>query len=326
MATLTPNPKMQFFDQNGNPLVGGKVYTYLTGTLTPQFTFTDATGTVNNTNPVILDARGEASIWLGNLPYRFILKTADDVTVWTSDGLSGYLTPTTKGVNRFTADGSFTVPVGVSTIWISGVAGGGGGGGGGSNNAATSIGQSGGGGGAGQAAFKKIQPVTQGEVIAITIGLGGAGGAGGTSGNDNAATGANGTDTIVGAYLTLAHGLGGTGGAISTGFGVGTGLGGLGGSGGTFGALIDGQRGGYGSYGSNGAASDSITYFSGDGGSTMFGAGGRGKRNISTGTNFNGDNGQRYGAGGAGGGVCFDNPTGGGVGGSGSDGMVLIEW
>jgi len=327
MATLTPPPKMQFFDQNGNPLVGGRVYTYLTGTLTPTFTKTTSVGDVNNTNPVILDARGEASIWLDEaIVYRFILKTATDVTIWTGDGISGFLTPAAKGQDRFTADGSFTVPAGVTRLWISGVAGGGGGGGGGSNNAANSIGQSGGGGGSGQAVFKKGVIVVPGQVIPITIGLGGAGGAGGTAGNDDAVNGAIGTDTIIGTYLTLAHGLGGTGGTWSASFGVGSGLGGLGGSGGTFGALIDGQQGGYGSYGSNGAASDNITYFSGDGGSTMFGSGGRGKRNISSGTTFNGSNGQSYGSGGAGGGVSLEVPKGGGTGGAGSNGMVLIEW
>ena len=31
MATLTPTPVMQFFDANGNPLVGGKLYTYANG-------------------------------------------------------------------------------------------------------------------------------------------------------------------------------------------------------------------------------------------------------------------------------------------------------
>jgi len=321
MATLTPNPKMQFFDQNGNPLVGGKVYTYLTGTLTPQFTFTDATGTVNNTNPVILDARGEASIWLGNLPYRFILKTAEDVTVWTSDGLSGSLTPTTKGVQRFTADGSFTVPVGVSTIWISGVAGGGGGGGGSSNIGASSFGSFGGGGGSGQAAFKKIQPVTQGEVIAITIGLGGVGGTGGASGSDNATDGADGTDTIVGTYLTLDRGNLGTHGnyAATAGFG------GFGGSGGTFGALIDGQNGGHGAYASA-TGGLKLTPFSGEGGSTMFGSGGRGVRIALSGTGFLGNSGTGYGSGGAGGGCSLTNPSAGGNGGAGMNGMVLIEW
>jgi len=56
MTTLTPTPKQQFLDANGNPLSGGKVYTYAAGTTTPLVTYTDESGTTPNTNPVILAA------------------------------------------------------------------------------------------------------------------------------------------------------------------------------------------------------------------------------------------------------------------------------
>jgi hypothetical protein len=327
MATLTASPRMAFFDNNGDPLVGGRLYTYLSGTTTPTFTKTTAVGDVNNTNPVILDARGEASIWLDEaVVYRFVLKTSTDVELWTADGINAFVTPASRGQLRFTANGSFTVPASVTKMWISGIAGGGGGGGGGSNNLANSIGGCGGGGGSGQAAFKKVVNVTPGEVIAITIGLGGAGGAGGTAGNDNAVDGANGTDTIVGTYLTLAHGIGGGAGPYSF-LGISkTGLGGAGGSGGTFGALIDGQQGGDGSLGSNGAATADITYKSGDGGSSLFGAGGRGTRSKHSGAPIAGKKGSDYGSGGGGGTALFTASTDGAAGGAGSDGMVLIEW
>ena len=59
-TTLIPNPVMQFFDANGNPLVGGKLFTYAAGTTTPQSTFTDYNGATANTNPVIMNSRGEA--------------------------------------------------------------------------------------------------------------------------------------------------------------------------------------------------------------------------------------------------------------------------
>ena len=62
---LTPSPKMQFFDANGNPLAGGKLYSYASGTSTPLVTYTDSTGLSANTNPIILDSRGEANVWLG---------------------------------------------------------------------------------------------------------------------------------------------------------------------------------------------------------------------------------------------------------------------
>lgn len=85
MAVLTPSPKMQFFDINGDPLVGGKVYTYEAGTTTPLATYTDNTGAFTNPNPVILNARGEASIWLGAGIYKFRLTDANDVELWTVD-------------------------------------------------------------------------------------------------------------------------------------------------------------------------------------------------------------------------------------------------
>lgn len=86
---LTPNPKMQFFDANGNPLAGGKLYTYSSGTSTPLTSYTDYTGNTANTNPIILDSRGEANLWLGVNTYRLVLQTSADVLIWTVDGVSG---------------------------------------------------------------------------------------------------------------------------------------------------------------------------------------------------------------------------------------------
>ena len=80
----------QFFDDNGNPLTGGKVFTYAAGTTTPLATYTTTTGAVANANPIILDAAGRTpnEIWLavGTL-YKFIVKTSADVLVGTYDGL-----------------------------------------------------------------------------------------------------------------------------------------------------------------------------------------------------------------------------------------------
>lgn len=87
MTTLTPTPKQQFLDANGNPLVGGKVYTYVAGTTTPLVTYTDEGGTTPNTNPVILDSRGEAAIWLGVASYKLKLTTSTDVEIWTVDNI-----------------------------------------------------------------------------------------------------------------------------------------------------------------------------------------------------------------------------------------------
>jgi len=85
---ISPQPKLQFLDSNGVPLSGGKVYTYAAGTTTPLTTYTDSTGNTANSNPVILDSRGECSIWLGTSSYKFKLATSTDVEVWTVDNIS----------------------------------------------------------------------------------------------------------------------------------------------------------------------------------------------------------------------------------------------
>ena len=84
---VSPDPRLQFFGNDGKPLVGGKLYTYAAGTTTLLATYTDWYGTTPNTNPIILDSRGEASVWLGTARYKFVLKDANDVEVYTQDNL-----------------------------------------------------------------------------------------------------------------------------------------------------------------------------------------------------------------------------------------------
>ncbi|GAC1664577.1 MAG: hypothetical protein PVS3B2_00450 [Candidatus Dormibacteraceae bacterium] len=94
-VNLSPLPKMRFTDSNGNPLVGGKVFTYAAGTTTKQNTYTDASGGTPNANPVLLDSRGEASIWLDQtLAYKVTLSPATDTDpptspFWTMDNIAG---------------------------------------------------------------------------------------------------------------------------------------------------------------------------------------------------------------------------------------------
>lgn len=92
MANLSPPPKLQFTDLSGNPLVGGKLYTYQAGTNTPQATFTNSSGLIANTNPVILDVYGEASVWLGSNLYKFILTDSANNQIWTVDNIGGIST------------------------------------------------------------------------------------------------------------------------------------------------------------------------------------------------------------------------------------------
>ena len=89
MATISPTPKLQFFGNDGNLLAGGKLYTYLAGTNVPSATFVDYTETTYNTNPVILDSRGEANVWLGSsIKYKFALQDANGAPIYTVDNVN----------------------------------------------------------------------------------------------------------------------------------------------------------------------------------------------------------------------------------------------
>lgn len=86
-ASLMPPGKQTYVDANGAPLAGGRLYTYAAGTSTPLATYSDEAGVTPNTNPVILDARGEASVFWGSAAYKIVLRDANDVTVWTQDNV-----------------------------------------------------------------------------------------------------------------------------------------------------------------------------------------------------------------------------------------------
>ena len=106
-VALPPTGKFQAFDANGDPLSGGLLYTYVTGTSTNKATYTDSTGNSANTNPVVLDSRGEADVWIlldGN--YRFKLHTAADALIYTVDGI-GWASVT---VGNLTVTGDYTGP------------------------------------------------------------------------------------------------------------------------------------------------------------------------------------------------------------------------
>jgi len=124
MATtsLSPTPKLQFFDLNGAPLSGGLLYTYAAGTTTPLASYTDSTGLIANTNPIVLDSRGEANVWLGTASYKLALYTSAGVLIWTVDNIS--TNGSNLSVTDHTGDGTttvFAVDDGFTAIYINGV-------------------------------------------------------------------------------------------------------------------------------------------------------------------------------------------------------------
>jgi len=83
----------QFFDNNGNPLSGGKLFSYSAGTTTPAVTYTNSLGTTAHTNPIVLDAGGRVpggEIWLTDgVIYKFVLQTSTNVLIATYDNIVG---------------------------------------------------------------------------------------------------------------------------------------------------------------------------------------------------------------------------------------------
>lgn len=91
-SQLSPMPVFKAWDNNGLPLFLGQLFTYAAGTTTPQATYVDSTQTTQNTNPVILNARGEANVWLDpTLSYKFVLQDALGNQIWAVDNIQGTL-------------------------------------------------------------------------------------------------------------------------------------------------------------------------------------------------------------------------------------------
>ena len=83
-------PRWQFHDTiTGNPLAGGKLYTYAAGTDDPLVTYKDEAGETENDNPIILDSRGEAQVWCTDAQYKFVLADMWDSVIWTEDNHHG---------------------------------------------------------------------------------------------------------------------------------------------------------------------------------------------------------------------------------------------
>jgi hypothetical protein len=73
---------IQSFDNNGNPLPTGVLYSFQAGTSTQQATYTDSTCTILNNNPITMTSGGRAQIWLsGSLIYKFVLCLQNDGAV-----------------------------------------------------------------------------------------------------------------------------------------------------------------------------------------------------------------------------------------------------
>jgi hypothetical protein len=219
------------------------------------------------------------------------------VTYLNSANYTSYITGSSLKSQTFTGSGTFTVPAGITSVWVTMV---GGGGSGGSN--ASSSGSSGGGGGA--YCLKRAVSVTPGAGVAVTIG-GGGGGVNNSDGNDGGASSFG--------SVSVSGGLGGPCQSTFSMGGAGGGNGGV--------AIGTNNASGRNPYpatgpGGRGGKSDTTTYwgaFSGGGGG-LFGDGTNGSNNNSASAGAN----TGAGSGGASNGAWSS--------GNGGSGMVIVEW
>jgi hypothetical protein len=110
-----PYAKIQFFDRNGHPCAGCRLWSFTAGTTSPTPTYQSSSGAAN-TNPVIADSAGRANIWLsGATSYKLILEdattsyldiygTAHGVLIWSVDNITDYGAYLSAGGSIFAGD------------------------------------------------------------------------------------------------------------------------------------------------------------------------------------------------------------------------------
>lgn len=111
-GTLTPTPYQVLSDSNGNPIVAGKVCTYVAGSATPATTYADAAYLSSNTNPIVTDSSGRWTAFLvPGQSYKFV--------IYSNDGTAN----TCNGTILKTQDNVSAVPTSSNNIDVSGTAG-----------------------------------------------------------------------------------------------------------------------------------------------------------------------------------------------------------
>lgn len=82
------SPRFQALGALGLPIIGGKLYTYVNKTTLPAVTYRDAEASTPNSNPITLDGRGEAVVFLTpGQKYTFVLRGLLGELIWTQDSI-----------------------------------------------------------------------------------------------------------------------------------------------------------------------------------------------------------------------------------------------
>lgn len=107
----------QLFNDNGDPLAGGTINTYLAGSTTNTPTYTTSAGNIAHTNPIVLDGAGRVpsgEIWLTTgISYKFVVKDSTGTLIGTFDNVQGINQNVFTNIANYTGDGvttTFTLP------------------------------------------------------------------------------------------------------------------------------------------------------------------------------------------------------------------------
>ena len=86
-SNLSMSPYIQIIDDDGLPVGGAKIWTYISDSASPKETYVDFDSASPASNPIVCDAGGKANIWLGSGYYRLVVTDAADNLIWTVDGV-----------------------------------------------------------------------------------------------------------------------------------------------------------------------------------------------------------------------------------------------
>lgn len=109
MPILFDGARVAYYDGNGDPLSGGKVYFYEAGTTDAKDTYSSYTMAVGteNQNPVTLDAAGRAGAIYLDGSYKVVVKNSAGVTVFTQDNYSAVFTENARQATNIAAMTAF---------------------------------------------------------------------------------------------------------------------------------------------------------------------------------------------------------------------------
>lgn len=129
MSFLLAPPYMTILDEDGNPVSGGKIHFYLTGTTTPATIYADSGLITPLANPVIADSAGRCdAVYLdSNVTYRCKTTTAAGTTIRDVDPIIGLGSSPSIPVAASTTEQltgtnttKFATPDSVAALWEKG--------------------------------------------------------------------------------------------------------------------------------------------------------------------------------------------------------------